>query len=487
MNYKMMGRLNALILAINAVFMIPSVFISLYCKEYKTVFAFLVSIGIILAVAGIFALFSINAKKDFYAREGIVCVGTSWIIMSALSCLPFVFSGAIPNYFDALFEMVSGFTTTGASIIRDLTPIPKGIIYWRSFSHWFGGMGVLVFLLAIIPVGGKNEGFTMHLLRAESPGPDVGKIVPRMRQTAMVLYISYFALSLLCLIFLLFDKEMPVFDAFCIMFGTAGTGGFGIRNDSVASYSHYVQWVVTVFMLLFGINFSCYYLLLLRKIKSVFKDEELRLYLCIVAVSTVLITLNLINTAAVSLSTPDAIRESAFHVASVITTTGYSVSDYDLWPTFSKTVIVILMCIGASAGSTGGGFKCARVLLLFKSLRRNLSQVLRPQNVKVIRVNNKVVNEKIMSNTTSYLFIYIFIIVASTLLISVDGFSIETNLTAVLSCFNNIGPGLDGVGPASNFADFGIFSKIILTLNMLAGRLEIFPIILLFKAEAWKR
>ena len=487
MNYKMMGRLNALILAVAAVFMIPALFISLYYGEYKTVFAFGATIGIMLAVSGIFALLSINAKKDFYAREGIICVGTSWIIMSALSCLPFVFSGAIPNYFDALFEMASGFTTTGASIIRDLDPIPRGILYWRSFSHWLGGMGVLVFLLAIIPVGGKNEGFTMHLLRAESPGPDVGKIVPRMKQTAMVLYVSYFALSLLCLIFLLAGK-MPVFDAFCIMFGTAGTGGFGVHNDSIASYSPYIQWVVTIFMLLFGINFSCYYLLLLRKLKSVFKDEELRLYLGIVAVSTVLIVVNLANSVDFgNMPLPDTIRQTAFHVASVITTTGYSVSDYNLWPSLSKTVIVILMCIGASAGSTGGGLKCARVLLLFKSLRRNLSQILRPQKVKVIRVNDKVVDEKILSNTASYLFIYVFIIVASTLLISIDGFSLESNLTAVLACFNNIGPGLDAVGPASNFADYSIFSKIILTINMLAGRLEIFPIILLFKAEAWKR
>ena len=492
MNYKMMGRLNALILTVVTIFMLPALFISLYYGEYRTVYSFAATMGIMLAVAGLLALFSRNAKKDFYAREGIVCVGMSWIIMSVFSCLPFVFSGAIPNYFDALFEIVSGYTTTGASIIRDLTPIPKGILYWRSFTHWLGGMGVLVFLLAIVPVGGKNEGFTMHLLRAESPGPDVGKIVPRMKQTAMVLYISYLALTVLCLLTLLFgniflEQDIPVFDAFCITFGTAGTGGFGVRNDSIASYTPYVQWVVTVFMLLFGVNFSCYYLLLLRKIKSVLRDEELRLYLCLVAVSTTLIVVNLLSSASVDLSTSDAIREAAFHVSSIITTTGFSVSDYNLWPTFSKTIIVILMCIGASAGSTGGGFKCARVLLLFKSLRRNLSQVLRPQKVKVIRVNGKVVAEKILSNTASYLFIYVFIIALSTLLISIDGFSIETNFTAVLACFNNIGPGLDAVGPVSNFADYSIFSKLILTINMLAGRLEIFPIILLFKAEAWKR
>ena len=487
MNYKMMGRLNSLILLITAVFMLPAIFISLYYGEYKTVYAFGITIGIILAVSGILALLSRNAKRDFFAREGIVCVGTSWVLMSALACLPFVFSGAIPNYIDALFEMASGFTTTGASIIRDLSVIPKGIIYWRSFSHWFGGMGVLVFLLAIVPVGGKNEGFTMHLLRAESPGPDVGKIVPRMKHTAMVLYVIYFALSVLCLIFLLAGR-MPVFDAFCIMFGTAGTGGFGIVNDSVAGYSPYIQWVVTVFMLLFGINFSCFYLLLLRKFKSVFRDEELRLYIGIVVVSIIFIVLDLLRSPDFSgMPLSDIIRQSAFHVASVVTTTGYSVSDYNLWPSFSKTIIVLLMCIGATAGSTGGGFKCARVLLLVKSVRRELSRILRPQKVKMIRVNDKVVSEKILSNTAIYLVVYVIILVASTLCISIDGFTFETNFTAVLSCLNNIGPGLGEVGPAANFADFSSLSKIVLTLNMLLGRLEIFPILLLFKAEAWRR
>ena len=487
MNYKMMGRLNALILSLTAIGMLPPLFISLYYGEYASVKGFGISIGLVLLVAGVFALLSRNAKKDFFAREGIICVGTSWIIMSALSCLPLVISGAVPDYFDALFEMVSGFTTTGASVIRDLSVIPKGIIYWRSFSHWFGGMGVLVFLLAIVPVGGKNEGFTMHLLRAESPGPDVGKIVPKMKQTAFLLYAIYFVLSVLCLVFLLMGR-MPLFDALCITFGTAGTGGFGVLNDSMASYSPYVQWVVAIFMLLFGINFSCYYLLLLRKFKSVFKDEELRLYLAIVTISTTLITINLIKSADFSgMPISDAIRHSTFHVISVITTTGFSVSDYNLWPTFSKALILVLMCIGASAGSTGGGFKCARVLLLFKSARRNLSQVLRPQKVQVIRVNEKIVGEKILSNTASYLVIYVFIIVISTVLISIDGFSVETNISAVLACFNNIGPGLDAVGPASNFADYSVLSKIVLTINMLAGRLEIFPILLLFKAEAWKR
>ena len=483
MNYKMMGRLNALILAIEAAFMIPALCISLGYGEQKAANAFLISILIIGALAGLLALLSRNATRDFYAREGLICVGSSWLIMSMLGCLPFVLSGDIPNYIDALFEMVSGFTTTGASIITDLEPISKGIIYWRSFSHWLGGMGVLVFLLAIVPVSGRSEGYTMHLLRAESPGPDVGKLVPRMRQTAAVLYLSYVVLSIINLIFLL-AGDMPLFDALCTMFGTAGTGGFGIKNDSMASYSPYLQNVTTVFMLLFGINFSCYYLLLLRQFKAVFKDEELRLYLGIVAASIALIVWNLWGAFQ---SGEETFRHAAFQVASIITTTGYATTDFNLWPTFSKVILLILMLVGACAGSTGGGFKCARVLLLFKSLRRNVSQVLHPNRVQAIRVNGKVVSEKTLSTTSAYLFVYMIILIGSILLVSLDGFSITTSLSAVFSCFNNIGPGLDAVGPVSNFSAFGPFSKIVLILDMLAGRLEIFPVLVLFMPSAWKR
>ena len=285
MNYKMMGRFNALILAVEAVFMLPAFLISLAKSERESATAFLMSMGIILLLAGILALLSRHAKPDFYAREGLICVGSSWLLISALGCLPFVFSGAIPNYIDALFEMVSGFSTTGSSVIADLDVIPKGIIYWRSFSNWLGGMGVLVFLLAIIPVSGQSEGFTMHLLRAESPGPDVGKLVPRMRQTAAVLYLSYIALSVLDFIFLL-AGGLSVFDAVCTTFSTAGTGGFGIYNDSFAGFSPYIQVVTTVFMLLFGINFSCYYLLLLRQFRSILRDEELRMYVGVVKQNT---------------------------------------------------------------------------------------------------------------------------------------------------------------------------------------------------------
>ena len=483
MNYKMMGRFNGWILVVEAVFMIPALLISLFQGERAAWLSFLFSIGVLLCLSAILFLFSRNATRDFYAREGLICVGSSWLLMSAVGCLPFVLSGAIPNYIDALFEMVSGFTTTGASIITDLNPIPRGILYWRSFSHWLGGMGVLVFLLAIVPVSGQSEGYTMHLLRAESPGPDVGKLVPRMRQTAAVLYLCYVALSVLNLIFLLIGG-MPLFDAVCTMFGTAGTGGFGVRNDSLAGYSPYLQTVTAVFMLLFGINFSCYYLLLLRQFRSVMRDEELRLYGGVVLGSVVLIAWNIYS---IYGNLADTLRHSFFQVSSIITTTGFATTDFDLWPSFSKAILMILMVFGACAGSTGGGLKFARVLLLFKALRRNMSQILHPNKVKLIRVNGKPVDEKIVANTNAYFFAYIVIIVISILLISFDGFSITTNLTAVLACFNNIGPGLDAVGPTCNFSGFSLFSKLILTLDMLAGRLEIFPVLVLLNPSAWKR
>ncbi len=483
MNYKMMGRLNAFILAIEAFFMLPPMLISVGYGEDVSFRAFLITIGMLLAVAGALALLCRHAKPDFFAREGLICVGTSWILLSLFGCLPFVLSGAIPNYIDALFEIVSGFTTTGSSIIQDLNVIPKGIIYWRSFSHWLGGMGVLVFLLAVIPVGGKSQGFTMHLLRAESPGPDVGKLVPKMRQTAGVLYLCYLVLSVINLIFLLLG-DISLFDALCTMFGTAGTGGFGIYNDSMASFSPYIQNVTTVFMLLFGMNFSCYYLLLLRQIGAVFKDEELRLYLGIVLGSVALIAFNIYKMYG---NIADTLRHSFFQVASIITTTGYATTDFDLWPAFSKAILLCLMLVGACAGSTGGGFKMARLLLLCKAAKRNVSQILHPNKVKTVRVNGKPVDEKLVTSTHAYLFVYVMIMLGSFLILSLDGFSLTTNLSAVFSCFNNIGPGLDAVGPVRNFSIYSPLSKLVLTIDMLAGRLEIFPILILFLPRAWKR
>ncbi len=479
----MLARLNGHILLMEAGFMIPALFISVYYREQHAIRAFLLTIVVILAAAGFLMLISKNAKREFYAREGLVATGLAWIIMSLLGCLPFYFSGDIPRYVDGFFEVVSGFTTTGASIVSDVEGLAHGIAYWRSFTHWVGGMGVLVFLLAIVPTSGRGTGFTLHILRAESPGPSVGKIVPKMRQTATILYLMYIVLTILDIFFLL-AGGMPAFEAVCHAFGTAGTGGFGVKGDSFASYSPYLQNVTTVFMLLFGINFSCYYLLLIKDFKAVLKDEELRLYIGVVLSSALLIAFNIRGMYS---TIEETLRHAFFQVASIVTTTGYATTDFDKWPALSKTIILALMVVGACAGSTGGGLKCARVLLLIKGLRRNIRTVLHPREVQVVRVNNRVVDEKILANTNAYLTAYIFIVVLSMLLISLDGFSTETNFSAILCTFNNIGPGFDRVGPTCNFYDYSSFSKIVLSFDMLAGRLEIFPILALFSKTTWKK
>ena len=482
MNYKMMGRFLALTLSVEALFMIPALLISLFCGEFTALWGFLATVGLLILAAAMLYLICKGAPTAFGAKEGLVCVSVSWIVMSLFGCLPFWFSREIPSYVDALFEIVSGFTTTGASIVANVEGLSKGILYWRSFSHWLGGMGVLVFLLAIAPGNGQGAGFTMHLLRAESPGPNVGKLVPKMRKTAAILYLIYIAMTVLNILFLLFGN-MPLFDAVCTAFGTAGTGGFGIKNDSMASYTPYLQNVTTVFMLLFGINFSCYYLLLLKEIKGVFKDEELRTYLGIVFFAIVLIVLNLQG---VYGTLEETIRHAAFQVSSIITTTGFATTDFDLWPSFSKMILLALMIIGACAGSTGGGMKVARVLLLFKSLRRNIRRVLHPNKVQVVRNNGQVIEEQILDTTNAYLAAYIVIIIVSVVLISLDGFSTGTNISAVLACFNNIGPGLEAVGPTCNFSGFSVFSKLVLIIDMLAGRLEIFPILVLLSRSTWR-
>ncbi len=482
MNFKMIGRFLSQLIAIEAVLMLPALGISLGYGETAAVKGFLYTLGIIVVLSALLYGLCRKSGSLFGVREGMVCVGFSWIAMSLLGCLPFVISGAIPSYIDALFEIVSGFTTTGASVLGDVESLPRGLLYWRSFSHWIGGMGVLVFLLAITP-GGKGNGYTMHLLRAESPGPQVGKLVPKMRQTAMILYIIYVVMTVLDVIFLLIGK-MPLLEALCTAFGTAGTGGFGIKNDSMASYSPYLQNVTTVFMFLFGVNFSCYYLLLLRQIRGVFRDEELRLYLGIAVTAVVLICLNVYKLYG---SLEETIRHSTFQVSSIITTTGYTTTDFDLWPGFSKAIILGLMIVGASAGSTGGGLKVARVLLLFKALRRNIQRILNPQKVQVVRVNGNPVSESVLDNTNTYLAAYMIIIVFSVLVISLDGFSIGTNLSAVLSCFNNIGPGMEAVGPTCNFGSYSDLSKLVLSVDMLAGRLEIFPILVLLSRSTWTR
>ena len=481
MNYKMMGRFIAQILTIEGLFMIPALILGLAFGESGAAWAFANTLIVIALAVAVLRLICRGAPSAFYAKEGLVCVGVSWIVLSMFGCLPFWLSHEIPRYIDALFEIVSGFTTTGASILNDVESLSKSLIYWRSFSHWLGGMGVLVFLLAF--TGEKGKGFTMHLLRAESPGPDVGKLVPKMRTTAGILYIIYIVMTILNFIFLIVG-DIPVFDAVCTALGTAGTGGFGIKNDSMASYSPYIQNVTTVFMLLFGINFSCYYLLLLGNFRSVFKDEELRLYVGIILGAITLIVLNLRGYYD---TLGETIRHAAFTVATLISSTGFATTDFDLWPTFSKSIIMCLMVIGACAGSTGGGLKVARLMLLVKSLGRNILQTLNPRRVITVRNNKKAVDEKILANTNAYFAAYVIILFVSFVLISLDNFSIGTNFTAVLSCFNNMGPGLEQVGPTCNFSAYSDLSKLVLCFDMLAGRLEIFPILVLFSANTWRR
>jgi len=482
MNYKMMGRFIAQILTIEGLFMIPALVLSLVFGETGAMYSYLWTLGAIALAVLVLNLICRGAPSAFYAKEGLVCVGISWIVLSAFGCLPFFLSREIPRYIDAFFETVSGFTTTGSSILTNVEGLSKSLLYWRSFSHWLGGMGVLVFLLAF--TGEKGKGFTMHLLRAESPGPDVGKLVPKMRTTASILYVIYIALTVLDIIFLLIGK-MPLFDAVCTAFGTAGTGGFGIKNDSIASYSPYLQNVTTVFMLLFGVNFSCYYLLLLGNFRSVFKDEELRLYISIVLGAIVLIVLNL-RLCGYFATLEETVRHAAFQVATIITTTGFATTDFDLWPAFSKSIIMCLMVVGACAGSTGGGLKVARLMLLMKSLGRNIQQTLSPRKVLAVRNNGKVVDEKVLANTNAYLAAYVVIIFVSYILISLDNFSVGTNFTAVLACFNNIGPGLEAVGPTCNFSGYSDLSKLVLCFDMLAGRLEIFPMLVLLSKNTWR-
>ena len=481
MNRKLVGYLLGAILLIEAACMVPALVVALIYQD-EDVWAMGKAI-LLLAAIGAPMRFGIRPQeRNLRAREGFLVVALAWVALRCFGALPFVFSGLLPNYIDALFESVSGFTTTGATVLTQFDDLPRGIIFWRSFTHWVGGMGVLVFLLAFSPGGEKGIGFTMHLLRAESPGPDIGKLVPHIKDTAKILYILYVIITLLNILFLVLGK-MPFFEAICTAFGAAGTGGFGIKNDSMASYSPYIQNVCTVFMLLFGVNFSCYYLVMRRHFKSVFKDEEIRMYFGIVLGSIILISLNIRG---LYPTLEETIRHAAFQVSSIITTTGFATTDFDLWPSFSKAIILCLMVVGACAGSTGGGLKCGRALLILKSLRRNIHQALRPNQVQVIRNNGRRVDERVLRNADAYLAAYVVIIIASFIIVSLDGFSITTNFSAVLSCFNNIGPGLDAVGPTCNFSIYSVLSKLVLIADMLAGRLEIFPILVLFSKSSWK-
>ena len=478
MNRKMVFyMIGKIVLAEAAMLLLPLVVALLY-KE--TPLPFLITIGIAL-VLGI-ALSLIFKPKDrvIYAKEGFVIVAFAWIALSLIGCIPFVLSGALPNFFDAFFETVSGFTTTGASVMTDVESMPHGVLMWRSFTHWVGGMGVLVFIMAIIP---SVTDRSIHILRAEMPGPIVGKLVPRAKQTARILYLIYVFLTAVEVILLVCGK-MPLFDALVHSFGTAGTGGFGFRNDSFASFSPYIQWVVTIFMILFGVNFNAYFLLLMRKFRRAAASEEVRGYFVVIAVAVGIITANIYS---MYNSFGEALRQAAFQVGSIITTTGFSSCDFDLWPTLSKEILVMLMFIGACAGSTGGGIKVSRFLILGKTLVKELKTALHPQVVAPARMDGKLLNHETIRTTNVFIAAYIFIFAASFFLISLNGFDMVTNFTAVAATLNNIGPGLEMAGPMQNFGCFADPAKLVLIFDMLAGRLEIFPMLVLFMPDTWRK
>lgn len=484
MNYRMIVRLVCSTLRIVAVLMAPALLVSLGYNEMGAALSFGVTIGLMLLLS-LTGRFLKPVKTTLYAREGFVLVAVAWIILSMLGALPFLISGAIPNYIDCLFETVSGFTTTGASILSDVESLPRGIIYWRSFTHWLGGMGVLVFMLAISSFAGRS-GDGMFIMRAESPGPQVSKLVPRTAQTARILYSLYIALTCIQVVFLL-AGGMPLFDAVTTAFGTAGTGGFGIRNDSMMSYSPYLQNVVTVFMLLFGVNFGIYYLLIRRSFRAVLHEEELRMYLIMVLVATGIITAATYRLYTGGHALADALRHAAFQVVSITTTTGFCSIDYESWPQICHTVLLTLMIVGACAGSTGGGTKCSRVIILLRSLKVEIQKLLHPGMVRPVTLNKKTVPEETVRGVYAFYGMYALIAVGSLLLVSLDGFDLETNLSAMLSCLNNIGPGFQLVGPTGNFGSFSPLVKLVLTLDMLIGRLEIFPIVLLCLPQVWRR
>ncbi len=479
MNRRFVFRLLGKLLMVTSALMVLPLIVSIIYKE-DCYTAFLISMAISLAIGFPLTVFCKTEDKVIYAKEGFVIVALSWICMSAVGALPFVLSSEIPSYVDAFFETVSGFTTTGASILTNVESLSHGMLFWRSFTHWVGGMGVLVFIMAIIPASTDRS---IHILRAEVPGPIVGKLVPKMRETAKILYLIYIVLTFVEIV-LLFLGGMPLFDSLIHAFGTAGTGGFGIKADSISSYSPFLQWVITVFMMIFGVNFNLYYLLLNRKPKSVFKSEELWTYVVIGVASTAIIAMN-IRSMYPTLS--DTIRAASFQVSSVVTTTGYATADFNLWPELSKTILLVLMFIGSCAGSTAGGFKISRVILLLKMIKREIKNLIHPRAVGVVRFEGKKVDETVLKSLSAYIAIYVVCFMSVFILLSFDGFDIVTNFSAAAACFNNIGPGLGAVGPAANYADYSVFSKLVLSVAMLLGRLEIYPILFVLSRSAWSK
>lgn len=480
MNFRMILRSLGMVLFIEAACMVPSLVVSLIYWQ-NDVHAFLISILILLAVG--FILQRIKpVTTEIYARDGFAIVSLAWIFLSLFGALPFIISGSIPSFINAFFETTSGFTTTGASILTEVENLPKGILFWRSFTHWVGGMGVLVLMLAILPSVKAN---TIHILQAESPGPNPGKLVPKIGRTVKILYLIYFALTSVLVVFLLL-AGMPLFDSLVHAFGTAGTGGFSIKNSSIGHYGNVaIDVIITVFMLLFGVNFSLYYQSIKGNFRSFLRDAEFRFYIGIVLVSVVLITLNIYGS--VFNSIWESLMQTSFQVSSIITTTGYATTDFNLWPSFSKSILVLLMFIGASAGSTGGGIKCIRIVLLIKAARREIIRIIHPRSVYAVKLGGKVVEEETLSGVIIFFFAYIFIFVVSVLVVSLDEKDMISNFTAVAATISNIGPGLGIVGPMGNFSEYSIVSKLVFSFCMFAGRLEVFPILLLLAPTSWKR
>ncbi len=478
MNYRMLRYLLGCILLIEAILMLLPLSVALMYKE--DVMPFVYTIVMLLAISLPCAILK-PKNTQIYAREGFVCVSAGWILLSVFGALPFIFSGVISNPIDAFFETVSGFTTTGATILPAVEHLPRGILFWRSFTHWIGGMGVLVFMLAILPTAG---GEAMYLMRAEVPGPTKGKLVPKMRQSALILYGIYIALTLFQVIALLICR-FPIYDALVTSFATAGTGGFSILNESIAGYHNpAAEWVIGVFMLLFGINFNLFFFILIGKVKDVFKSEELRTYACVVSLAVIAIFINTYHTFA---GAGDCLRTAFFQTASIITTTGFATVEYNTWPVLSKTVLILLMVIGACAGSTAGGLKISRVIILGKNIVREIKHMIRPRSVNVVRVDGEVVSDETLRSATGYLTVYILAIILTMLLVSFDGMSMETNMTAAISCVNNVGPALGDIGSMGNFSPFSNFSTLVMSFAMLFGRLEFVPMLVLFSPYAWKK
>jgi len=476
----MIGKSIGNLLLVEAACMLPSLLISLiYPESDATAFA----AAIALTTAAGFLLSRLKSNTGgLYARDGFAIVALGWILLSAFGALPFLLSGAIPRVEDALFESISGFTTTGASILREVESLPRGILFWRSFTHWMGGMGVLVMMIAIMPSVKAN---TIHILKAESPGPTPGKLVPKVSQTAKILYLIYILLTATQVVFLV-AGGMPLYDSLVHSFSTAGTGGFSSRNLSVAAYgSDYIEIVITVFMFLFGVNFTLYYTAFKGGLKNALHDEELRVYFFTVVGATALIAINVYSQ--VYRTVGESVQHAAFQVSSLITTTGFATADFNLWPVLSQLILLLIMFIGASAGSTGGGIKVVRVVVLFKVIKRELTRVIHPRAVRTIKLNGRLVDEEVVSGVMAFFYFYILIFVAAVLTVALEGKDIVTTVTSVIATLNNVGPGLGRVGPMGNFADLSVLSKAVLSLCMLIGRLEIYPIMLLMFPSFWKR